>query len=115
MLEFLASYWWIIILTIAVLAVVGYFLYTFINMPNSKQLAKLSEWLLWAVAQAEKELGSGTGQLKLRYVYDMFLVRFSKLSSIISFEAFSLLVDEVLEKFRKLLESNENVQDFIEK
>ncbi len=115
MLEFLASYWWIILLIIAILVVVGYFLYTFIHMPSSKQLAKLSEWLLWAVAQAEKELGSGTGQLKLRYVYDMFLVRFTKLASIISFEAFSLLVDEVLEKFRKMLETNANVQDFIEK
>ena len=115
MLEFIINYWWIILIIIAFLIVIGYVFYTFCKMPNSKQLAKLSEWLLWAVAQAEKELGSGTGQLKLRYVYDMFLARFTKLSTVISFEAFSLLVDEVLEKFRGLLESNTNIQDFIDK
>ena len=57
-------------------------------MPTNEQLKKVKEWLLWAVAEAEKELGSGTGQLKLRYVYDMFIVKFPSLAKIISFETF---------------------------
>ena len=112
-MEFLINYWWLLLILFAVIVVAGYFIYCFIKMPSSKQLNKLKEWLLYAVALAEKELGSGTGQLKLRYVYDMFLVKFTKLASVISFEAFSLLVDEVLEKFRNLLESNEKVQNYI--
>ncbi|MFR6482019.1 MAG: hypothetical protein ACLUPD_10785 [Anaerotignum faecicola] len=42
----------------------------------AEQREKVKEWLLLAVTEAEKELGSGTGQLKLRYVYDLFLRRF---------------------------------------
>ena len=45
----------------------------FASLPSEQQLLKVKEWLLWAVVLAEKELGSGTGQLKLRYVYDLFL------------------------------------------
>ena len=112
-MEFLINYWWLLIILFAIITVSGYFIYCFVKMPSNKQLNQLKEWLLYAVALAEKELGSGTGQLKLRYVYDMFLVKFTKLSAVISFEAFSLLVDEVLEKFRNLLESNQNVQDYI--
>lgn len=112
-MEFLINYWWLLIILFAAMVVSGYFIYCFVKMPSNKQLNQLKEWLLYAVALAEKELGSGTGQLKLRYVYDMFLVKFTKLSAVISFEAFSLLVDEVLEKFRNLLESNQNVQDYI--
>lgn len=46
-------------------------------MPSDKQLNKVREWLLYAVTKAEKELGGGTGQIKLRYVYDMFVARFA--------------------------------------
>ena len=113
MLEFIINYWWIILIVIAFLIVVGYVFYTFCKMPNSKQLAKLSEWLLWAVAQAEKELGSGTGQLKLRYVYDMFILRFSAIAKVISFEAFSELVDEALYIFRNMLKDNQAVINYV--
>ena len=36
----------------------------------------VKEWLLWAVTQAEQYLGSGTGALKLRYVYDLAVEAF---------------------------------------
>ena len=47
-------------------------------------LNKVREWLLYAVTKAEKELGAGTGKLKLRYVYDMFVARFEWLSMMLS-------------------------------
>ena len=83
-------------------------------MPTNEQLKKVKEWLLWAVAEAEKELGSGTGQLKLRYVYDMFIVKFPSLAKIISFETFSCMVDEVLDEFKKLLNKNDKMKKYIE-
>ena len=60
--------------------------------------------------QSEKELGGGTGQIKLRYVYDMFVTRFAWLARVISFEAFSMMVDEALERMKKMLESNKAMQ-----
>ena len=113
-MEFLVHNWWIFIVIMAVICVAGYFLYAFIKMPTSAQLSQLKEWLLYAVAEAERELGGGTGKLKLRYVYDMFILRFELLAEVISFEAFSLLVDEVLEEFREMLETNTSVAKYVE-
>lgn len=114
MIDFIVNYWWVLVIAVAVIVVGGYTLYVFIKMPKSSQIAKVKEWLLYAVAQAEKELGGGTGQLKLRYVYDMFIVKFPYLVKVVSFESFSGLVDEVLEKFRSMLETNKNVQNYVE-
>lgn len=113
MVEFLIAYWWLLIIAVAVFAVAGYAVYIFVKMPSNSQITKVKEWLLWAVTKAERELGSGTGQLKLRYVYDMFIVKFPSIAKVISFEAFSLMVDEVLEKFRDLLDKNQSLQNYI--
>lgn len=113
MVEFLIAYWWLLIIVVAVLAVAGYAVYVFIKMPSNSQITKVKEWLLWAVTEAERELGSGTGQLKLRYVYDMFIVKFPAIAKVISFEEFSLMVDEVLEKFKDLLDKNQSLQNYI--
>lgn len=75
---------------------------------------KVKNWLVWAVSVAESELGSGTGQLKLRSVYNMFVQRFPKLSLIITFNKFSALVDDALEIMRKMLE-NEKIANIISK
>ena len=73
-------------------------MYTYFRKPNSQELKSVREWLLWAVADAEKRLGSGTGQLKLRYVYNMFIDRFAHLSTIITFDMFSGMVDNAVER-----------------
>lgn len=112
-MEFLVNYWYLLIVAIAVLAVGGYCIYAFIKRPTNEQITKVKEWLLYAVTEAEKELGSGTGQIKLRYVYDMFVAKFPWLAKTIAFEQFSILVDEVLTKFRELLEQNENLKTYV--
>ena len=91
----------------------GYAIYSFVKMPSDKQLNKVREWLLYAVTKAEKELGAGTGKLKLRYVYDMFVARFEWLAKVITFDMFSMMVDEALEQMRTMLDSNEAVQKLI--
>ena len=113
MINFLAQNWYLLIIAVAVIAVAAYFVTVFIKMPRSEQLSKIQEWMLWAVAQAEKALGSGTGQLKLRYVYDMFVARFPATAKLISFEAFSLLVDNALQKFNNMLSSNKKVEMYV--
>ena len=99
----------VILLAIAI----GYFIYVIRKAPSNSQLASVKEWLLYAVAKAEKELGSGTGQLKLRYVYDMFILRFGNLSKVISFAAFSMLVDETLDIFKAMLDTNKSVNKYV--
>ena len=103
----------LIIIAIAIFTVVVYGAYVFINMPKNTQIRQVQEWLLYAVAKAEKELGSGTGQLKLRYVYDMFIARFPHLANFIGFVAFSGLVDEALDVFKEMLQQNVDVNKYI--
>lgn len=112
-MNFILTNWWLIIVVIALIAMISYAIFVFIKMPTNAQLASVREWLLFAVAQAEKELGTGTGQLKLRYVYDMFILRFTNVSKVISFEAFSQLVDEALYTFRNMLKDNKAVSDYV--
>lgn len=109
-MEFIIDYW--VIALIVVLALV-YKIVVFMKSPSQNQLAQVKEWLLYAVAQAEKKLGSGTGQLKLRYVYDLFILRFGTLARMISFETFSALVDEALYVFRDMLRDNEAVSKYV--
>ena len=88
--------------------------YSFVTMPKSKQIAALKEWLKWAVIKAEKELGSGTGQLKLREVYNMALNKFPWLMTVLTFEQFSVFVDSALEWMRKQEKQNKALKEYIE-
>ena len=112
-MEFIMANWWLVIIVIALAIFAVYSVMVFTKMPSAAQLASVREWLLYAVAQAEKELGSGTGQLKLRYVYDMFIARFPHFVKFIGFEAFSGLVDEALDIFREMLQQNKDVNNYI--
>lgn len=75
---------------------------------------KVRNWLVWAVSKAEQEFGSGTGQLKLRSVYNQFIARFPKLSTFITFKRFSALVDEALNILSDMLK-NGKIANIIEK
>ena len=97
-MDFLINNWYVMVAAIVVLAGAGYSVYIFIKKSSTEQLKSLKEWMLWAVTKAEKELGSGTGKLKLRYVYDMFITKFPWLRNTISFEIVSIIVDDALEE-----------------
>ena len=79
-----------------------------------KQPQKVKEWLLWAVIQAETTLGGGTGQVKLRAVYDLFVERYKVISFLVSFETFSKWVDAALVEMRDMLETNVNVKAIVD-
>lgn len=115
MMNWLINNWYIIIAFIAVAVSGGLFTYKFTKMPYDKQIEALKMWLLYAVTMAEKELGGGTGILKLRYVYDLFLAKFTWLAKIITFEQFSLYVDEALVSMKHLLETNESIANVVAK
>ena len=104
-----------IILILLTLLGIGAFAFWFYKQEKSKQLEMIRQWLLLAVIEAEKQLGSGTGAVKLRYVYDMFIKRFKFISKIITFEQFSSLVDEALEVMRLMIQQNQNVAAYIKR
>ena len=109
-MNFIIENWYIILALAAVLGVAAWYVYRYFNLPSEAQLAKVREWLLWAVTEAEKELGGGTGKLKLRQVYDLFVTRFPWLARIVPFDLFSSLVDDALEDMREMLKTNQAVQ-----
>ncbi len=113
MLDFLMTNWqWIagviIIITAAIITLIK-----FDKKTRDEQIHQVKEWLLYAVMEAEKELGSGTGALKLRFVYDMFITKFPLLVALIPFSTFSSFVDEALDKFKKLLATTPELQAYV--
>ena len=86
----------------------------FVKLPKDKKIANIKEWLKYAVVQAEKELGSGTGQLKLRMVYDMAVNEFPFLVKLVPFNIFSGWVDESLDWMRDQLAENKAAQSYVE-
>lgn len=113
-MEFFLENWYIIFAGLAVLVMAGIFIVRYFKQPTSEQLAKVREWLLWAVTEAEKSLGGGTGKLKLRQVYDLFVVRFPWLAKAVPFGLFSNLVDDALEEMREMLKTNTEVKNYVE-
>lgn len=112
-MDFLFSSWAIVIALVAVAVVVCLGVYRFFKMSTADQMDSVREWLLWAVTEAERELGGGTGKLKLRQVYDLFVVRFPWLVRMVSFDTFSVWVDEALEEMRVMLNTNDAVQEYV--
>lgn len=113
-MNFIAEYWYLIVVAVAIVAVAIYMVCKFFKLPRASQIAKVKEWLLFAVTEAERELGSGTGQLKLRYVYDMFVTKFPYLVQFVSFDFFSNIVDEVLVKFKEMFKTNVAVKQYVD-
>lgn len=113
-MKWLVENWSLLVVIAGVGALACIYVKKFANLPSDEQLKKVKAWLLYAVIMAEKELGSGTGALKLRYVYNLFVDKFPNLVSIISFEMFSKLVDEVLEEMKQILATNKDIEAYVE-
>jgi len=112
--QWIVENWYLLAAGIAAAAAACFAVLRFFQLPSAAQAAKVKEWLLWAVIQAEKELGSGTGQVKLRQVYDLFVQRFPAVAAAVSFDTFGGWVDEALEEMREMLKQNRAVKELVE-
>lgn len=113
-MNWLINNWWLILAAAAIVAFIVVWIIRFFRQPTANQVANLKEWLKFAVAEAEKELGSGTGQLKLRQVYDWAIIKFPWVALIVSFENFSVWVNEALDWLDDQLRENEKIEGFVE-
>ena len=77
------------------------------------QKKKVIEWLKFAAAEAEKQLGGGTGQLKLRLVYDWFTGVFPVTAAFLPFGVFSAWVDTALETVDRWLGESADIAEYI--
>ena len=93
----------------------GSTIFAFVRMTREQKIANIKEWLKYAVVIAEREFGSKTGQLKLRYVYNTAVNKFPFIVSFVSFETFDLWVKDALEWMNKQMESNQAIMDFVNK
>ena len=107
-MNWLVENWYLLIGGAAVIALAVYCVMVFFKMPTNKQTAKVKEWLVWGCIEAEKALQSGTGQLKLRRVYNMFcsVPAFTWVAKIISFDLFSKWVSDALVTVKEMLVAN---------
>ena len=103
-MDWLMNNWYYIVFFIGVILICIYGCMT----------GKVKEWLKYAVVEAEKYLGTGTGQLKLRAVYDMFVEAYPVFSKILPFSIFSKMVDDALEWMRIQLESNIKIKEYVD-
>jgi hypothetical protein len=111
---FLFENWYLLVMAAAVIIMTLIVVIDFAKMPRKKQIDKAKEWLLWAVIAAEKELGGGTGALKLRKVYDLFIQRFPMVAVAVSFDTFKQWVDVALAEMQQLIADEKAISDFLE-
>lgn len=106
--------WAVVLGLVCLLAVVVVAIIKFLKLPSATQVAKIKECLLAWVIEAERDLGGGTGEIKLRTVYGWFVTAFPIVKNFVSFETFSVWVDEALDIMREMLEKNKNLKHMVE-
>lgn len=112
-MNFIIQNWPILLIVFAVVIVgLSYFI-KFIKNPTKQQLESIKQWAIYACAMAESALGSGTGQLKMRQTYDMFLNKFPALAKMISFEKYQGIAEAALIEFKKMLKENPSIKDLV--
>jgi len=113
-MKFILDNWYLFVAVAAVIACLSTLIIHFINMPRTEQVSAFREWLKYGVTIAEKELGGGTGQLKLRMVWDLALTKFPWISRVMEFEKFAEYVDEALVWLNNQLTYNSNLSNYVE-
>lgn len=113
MMQWMVENWYLIVTGVVMIGLGILTVCDFLQLPRKSQIAKVKQWLIFAVVEAEKQLGSGTGQLKLRKVYDGFVERFPMIALHISFETFAAWVDEALQEMQNIIENNDKVKKYL--
>lgn len=109
----LLANWELILVAILVLIFLIIKVKQFLTYPTDKRQELILLWLVEAVALAEKRYGSKTGQVKLSFVYSMFVDKFGFLATLVSKEVFESLVDKALqvieETFKQELDEKQSL------
>ena len=83
-INFILGNWVVIAVAIAFISVGIMSIRKMFALSLEKQIERIIQWFFWAVVEAEKSLGSGTGALKLSFVYGQFAIAFPWLARVVS-------------------------------
>lgn len=115
-MDWIIENWWLILIGFSLIISIIVAIRSFFKLPTEDQIICIKSWLLQAIAEAERCLGSKTGQMKLSVVYSAFVKAFPWLAKIMSFDLFADLVDEALENLSEMLQGDvtkENIEEYL--
>ena len=112
-LKMILENWLIYVFMVVLFGLTVYAVLSFLKLTPRQQLDKIRIALLYMVTEAEKELKRKTGQVKRAMVWDGLVERFPIITLFITEEKYDELLDEALEKFKKMLETNSNLYDYV--
>lgn len=112
-LKIIIENWLIFVIALILVLFAVYAVLRFLKLTPQQQLGKVKTALLYMVTEAEKELKSKTGRVKRSMVWDWLVERFPIISLFITEEKYDELLDQALDEFRKMLESNDSLYDYV--
>lgn len=112
-LKMIIENWLIFVIAFILVLLAVYAVLRFLKLTPQQQLGKVKTALLYMVTEAEKELKSKTGRVKRSMVWDWLVERFPIISLFITEEKYDELLDQALDEFRKMLESNDSLYDYV--
>lgn len=113
MLKMMLENWvyFFILLIMGILTV--YAILRFMRLTPEQQIEKVKVALLYMVTEAEKELKSKTGRVKRAKVWEQLVERFPIVTLFMTEKKYDELLEQALEEFRKMLESNTSLYDYV--
>ena len=112
-LKLIIENWLLFVVALILIMLTVYAILKFLKLTPKQQLAKVKAVLLYMVTEAEKELKSKTGRVKRSMVWEWLIERFPIVSLFITEEKYDELLDQALEEFRKMLEDNNSLYDYV--
>ena len=112
-LQTLIENWLIFVIALILVLITVYAVLRFLKLTPNQQLDKVKTVLLYMVTEAEKELKSKTGRVKRSMVWEWLVERFPVITLFITEEKYDELLDQALEEFKKMLESNDSLYDYV--
>lgn len=112
-LKMIIENWLIFVIALILVLFAVYAVLRFLKLTPQQQLGKVKTALLYMVTEAEKELKSKTGRVKRSMVWKWLVERFPIISLFITEEKYDELLDQALDEFRKMLEGNDSLYDYV--
>lgn len=106
-INFVLEYWYILVAFLACGAFGGIKAYLFVKLSPDDQMAKIKEMIYSLVLEAEKLLGSSTGEAKFAQVISWIYERFPfDLVKLISQEQLKELIEDAVTRMKEYFEKN---------
>ena len=112
-LKMIIENWLIFVIVLILVLFAVYAVLRFLKLTPQQQLGRVKTALLYMVTEAEKELKSKTGRVKRSMVWEWLVERFPIISLFITEEKYDELLDQALDEFRRMLEGNDSLYDYV--